>query len=141
MPLLVVACSAEGDNYNGATIDIVVNEAASSEVMLYVSNQSFEHSEVEITVTLDGETIIDRTFDVGNQHNWIPFSIRLASGEHTLEASSSTGAVFSTQFEAADSATRYAVLDYWYYPPDDSGSNARPQSFSFMIQDDPIGFA
>lgn len=139
--LCVSACTAEGDNYDGGPIDVVMDEAASSEVMLHVSNQSFEDDEVDIIVTLDGEPIVDREFDVGNQHNWIPFRIRLAPGEHTLEASSSTGATISTEFEAADSSIRYAVLDYWYYPPDDNGSNAMPRSFSFMIQDDPIGFA
>lgn len=135
-------CSAEDDNnYGGGTIEVVLYETTSSEVMLYVSNQSFEDSEVTIDVTIDGESIIDRSFDVGNQHNWIPFLIRLAPGDHTLEAASSTGATYSTSFEVADAAVRYAALDYWYYPPSDNGSDSTPRSFTFTIQDDPIGFA
>ncbi len=136
------ACSAEGDdNYDGGTIEVVLDETSSSEVMLHVSNQSFEDSDVAIDVTLDGESIIDRTFDVGDQHNWIPFLIRLAPGGHTLEAASSTGAIYSASFEVADSAVRYAALNYWYYPPSDNGSGSTPRSFTFTIQDDPIGFA
>ena len=136
------ACSAESDNnYDGGTIDVVLDAASPSAVMLHVSNQSFEDSEVTIDVTIDGKSIIDRTFEVGNQHNWIPFLIRLAPGGHTLEAASSTGATYSTSFEVADSAVRYAALNYWYSPPSDNGSDSTPLSFTFMIQDDPIGFA
>jgi hypothetical protein len=135
------ACSAERDNYEGGTIEVVLDETSASEVMLYVSNQSFEDSEVGIDVKISGKTVVDRNFDVGNQHNWIPFLIRLAPGEHTLEASSSTGATHSATFEVGDPAIRYAVLDYWYYPSSDNASGATPRSFSFMIQDDPIGFA
>jgi hypothetical protein len=136
------ACSAEGDNnYDGGTIEVVLDETSPSAVMLHVSNQSYEDSEVTIDVTIDGKSIIDRTFDVGNQHNWIPFLIRLAPGGHTLEAASSTGATYSTSFEVADSAVRYAALSYWYYPPSDDGSDPTPRSFTFTIQDDEIGFA
>jgi hypothetical protein len=135
------ACSTEGDNYSGGTIDVVVDEASPSAVMLYVSNQSFEDSTVDIIVTLDGDPIIDRDFDVSNQHNWIPYLIRLAPGAHTLTASSSTGASFETLFETTDVGTRYAVLSYWHYPADDNGRNFTPRSFTFEIQDDPVGFA
>lgn len=134
-------CSAERDNYDGGTIEVVLDETSSSEVLLYASNQSDADSAVRMDVMIDGETVVDRVFDVGNQHNWIPFMIRIAPGEHTLEAASSTGVTHSTSFEVADSAIRYAVLDYWYYPPSDNGSNSTPRSFTFRIQDDPIGFA
>jgi hypothetical protein len=137
--VIAVACNSKGDNYSGGTINVVVDEASSAVVMLYVSNQSFEDSEVGIVVTLDGSQIIDREFDVGDQHNWIPFRVRLSPGEHTLEAASTTGVIFTTQFEATDASTRYAVLDYWYYPPDDYGSST-PRKFGFTIQDEPVGF-
>ena len=46
------ACSAERDNYEGGTIEVVLDETSASEVMLYVSNQSFEDSEVGIDVKI-----------------------------------------------------------------------------------------
>jgi len=135
------ACSAERDNYEGGTVEVVLDETSASEVMFYVSNQSFEDSEVGLVVKIGGKTVVDRNFDVGNQHNWIPFLVRLAPGEHTLEASSSTGATYTATFDVGDPVIRYAVLDYWYYPPSDNASGAAPRGFTFMIQDDPIGFA
>ena len=137
--MFAAACSSNADNHSGGPIDLVVDQDSSAAVMLYVSNQSFEDDEIGIVVTLDGTEIIDREFDVGDQHTWIPFRVRLPPGEHTLEAASSTGVTFTTRFEATDTATRYAVLDYWYYPPDDYGSST-PRKFGFMIQDEPVGF-
>lgn len=139
LTIVAATCSSKADNYSGGTIDIVVDETASAVVMLYVSNQSFEDDEVGIEVTVDGTEIIDRKFDVGDQHNWIPFRVRLSPGEHTLKAASSTGVTFQTQLEATDAAMRYAVLDYWYYPPDEYGSST-PRKFGFMIQDEPVAF-
>jgi hypothetical protein len=148
--VLVVGCAlgvgacadgGDGDNANGGTIELVAGEAVSAELMLYVSNQSFADSTVTIAVTVDGQPIIDDKFSVGSQHNWVPFLIRLAPGQHTLATVSSTGATHSTVFEVSEVAMRYAVLNYWYYPPSGNGSDSTPRSFTFEIGDDPIGFA
>ena len=104
--------------------------------MLYISNQSFEDNNVRIEVRLDGRALIARQFAVGNQHNWIPHRVTLATGTHTLSATSDTGVGHSATFEITDAQTRYAVLDYWYYPNDPSA----PRNFSFTVQDDPVGF-
>lgn len=42
--------------------------------------------ERDITVTLDGATIIDRGFIVGDQHDHIEHRIRLDEGMHALNA-------------------------------------------------------
>lgn len=101
---------------------------------LHVSNQSFEDSIVGIVVTIDDTIIIDQEFDVEGQHNWISFEPDVGPGQHTLTAVSSTGAEFATEFTLPESGSRFAVLDYWFYPGEG------PRSFTFTISDEPIGF-
>jgi len=108
-------------------------------VVLYVSNQSFEIDPVDIVVAIDGEQIIDEEFAVANQHNWKRFVLRLSPGRHTLTARSSTGdATLETSFDVSD--RHWAVLDYWY-SSEAYGSPPEPRHFEFMIRDEPIGFA
>jgi hypothetical protein len=106
---------------------------------LYVSNQSFAISPVDITVTIDGEVVVREYFDVGNQHGWKQFTLDLADGTHTLEVKSDRGAAsLSKTFDV--SGPRWAVIDYWYYPDSQHGAGPTPRSFSFEIQDTPIAF-
>jgi hypothetical protein len=59
----------------------------------------------------------------------------LNPGRHTLQARSSTEATIDQTFNLPEGATRWAVLDYWYYPGDS------PRSFTFEVHDEPVGFA
>jgi hypothetical protein len=52
-----------------------------------------------------------------------------------LQARSSTEATIDQTFNLPEGATRWAVLDYWYYPGDS------PRSFTFEVHDEPVGFA
>lgn len=79
---------------------------------LYVSNQSFEDPTVGITITIDGEVVVDEDFDVEGQHNWVSFEPDVAPGVHILHAASSTGAEFTTEFTMPDGEPRWAVVDY-----------------------------
>lgn len=97
--------------------------------VLYVSNQSFGVSPVDIRVFIDGKLAIDEAFDVGNQHNWKSFRYNLGKGKHRLAAESVKGAAkFERDLEVRD--TNWSVLDYW-----DS-----PGHFSFHTSDKPIHF-
>lgn len=102
---------------------------------LTVTNQSFEHPDVGIEITLDGRVVIDRPFAVEGQHNFVPFPFDLAPGEHTLGATASTGTTLEETFTLpASGAPRYAVLTYWYYTDD-------PELyFDWSFRDDPPAF-
>lgn len=102
---------------------------------LYVSNQSFEDPAVGIVITIDGANVVDQTFDVEGQHNWIKFVPDVAPGDHVLHAVSSTGVEMTSEFTLPEGESRWAVVDYWYYP--DEG----PRKFSVHISDEPVGFA
>jgi hypothetical protein len=101
---------------------------------LLISNQSFADSTVAITITLDGETVIDQDFDVDGQHNWVEFTPAVEPGDHTITATSSTGAEFSADFNLPEDEPRWAVIDYWYYPEEG------PRRFTFDISDVPLAF-
>jgi len=101
---------------------------------LYVSNQSFEDATVKITVTIDGEVVIDQDFAVEGQHNWIEFTPALEPGDHTMTATSNTGAELTVDLVLPEDEPRWAVLDYWHAPEEG------PRRFTFNISDEPLAF-
>lgn len=108
-------------------------------VVLYVSNQSFAIDSIDVTVEIDGEEVISEDFDVGDQHNWKQFVIRLAPGHHTLRARSRLGdATLEKSFVVSDK--HWAVLNYWY-STEEYGHPPEPKQFEFIIQDKPVTFA
>jgi hypothetical protein len=112
-------------------------EPVGGQVKLWVSNQSFEDDTVAITIEIDGVEIVADTFEVGGQHNWFSFMIDgLEPGEHTLTATSDTGAAFEGTFTPPPGEPRWMVVDYWYYPDDAEGRH-----FTFDESDEPIYFA
>ncbi len=53
--------------------------------VLYVSNQSFYIDPVDIQIWIDGECVVREYFEVGNQHNYRPFVLRLSEGTHCTD--------------------------------------------------------
>jgi hypothetical protein len=101
---------------------------------LYVSNQSFEDPNVQITISIDGVVVVDEHFAVEEQHNWIAFEPDVPPGDHTLTARSNTGAETTVEFTTESSKPRWAVVEYWWYP------EAGPRAFTFEISDEPMAF-
>ena len=94
--LLISGCSTGNDN----------------NFILYVSDQSFDISPVDMKIYVDGQLIIDDDFEVGNQHNWKKYEYKLGIGKHTIKAVSQKGdAVLEEDFFVLNK--RWAVLDYW----------------------------
>ena len=100
--------------------DITANDAkvrlvgeAEADLLLYVSNQSFDDGVVRITVTIDGLTVGHGDFHVEDQHNWVSFALALPAGQHEITAESDSGATLRASFEVPPHKTRYAVIDHW----------------------------
>jgi hypothetical protein len=111
-------------------------EPVPGHVKLWVSNQSFADDPVAIAVAIDGTSVVDDSFEVGGQHNWFSFMIDgLAPGEHTLTATSDTGAVFEETFTLPPDEPLWMVVDYWCCPDDGEGRH-----FTFNVSDQPILF-
>jgi hypothetical protein len=90
---------------------------------LYVSNQSFEDPSVQIAISIDGVVVVDETFAVEGQHNWIAFELDVSPGDHILTATSNTGAQLTVEFTTKAGQPRWAVVDYWWYPEDGPASS------------------
>jgi hypothetical protein len=118
----------------------VVDDAEQANLVLYVSNQSFEHDRVDITVRIDGVLVVDQSFAVEGQHNWLEFPIKLPAGEHTLEAISGTGVGLSEPVTVPDGEKRWVVLDYWYYPDRGDGSDVVDPSLTLTVHEEQVGF-
>ncbi|MHC4656483.1 MAG: hypothetical protein ACYS91_15930 [Planctomycetota bacterium] len=130
----VAGCGGQPNDVNSAEEFAAQDEKGT--FILYVSNQSFAISPVDITIHIDGKKVVDRDFDVGNQHIWISHAFSLSKGKHKLVAvSKKGGARFEGHFEITDK--HWAVLDYWYYP---GGAEQTPKEFNFTINDKPIYF-
>ena len=113
----------------------VLSQDTNTNFVLYVSNQSFALTPVDITITIDGKKVISSSFDVGNQHTWIAHGFELTPGTHKLEAVSAKGeAKIEEEFEIKDDK-HWGVLSYWYYPDQDGKKH-----FTFQIQNEQVYF-
>lgn len=112
-----------------------VTEADPAPLTLYVSNQSFDDPNVSITVTIDGEVVVDEDFFVDDQHNRVRFTPTVGPGDHTLVASAGNGVELTVEFSTDDGAPLWAVLDYWFYNEEPPGRS------TFGTDDEPVGFA
>lgn len=136
--LAVVLISALGGCLGGngqvGPQEALLPQDSNGNFVLYVSNQSFARTPVDITVSIDGQKAVSADFDVGNQHRWVEHTFRLAPGKHKLIAVSKKGsAQIETEFEAKDK--HWAVVSYWYNP-----KQGEKKQFTFDIEDTPIGF-
>jgi hypothetical protein len=106
--------------------------AGTANVVLYVSNQSFEQSSVDIAIELDGRVAVDGDFAVEDQHNWVEYRLELTPGRHTLSATSDAGGASLTRSFVVRGST-WAVVNYWC-------CDDRPH-FTFDVSRTPVAFA
>lgn len=85
---------------------------AKANFLLWVSNQSFSPETVGIDVQLDGVIVANQKFDVGFQHTWTLFPLRISPGPHELIVVSDTGVKLVKHF-STPAARRFALLEYW----------------------------
>ncbi len=110
------------------------NDPAPGEVLLWVSNQSFEDDTVSVTITVDGQPAVADEFEVESQHNWIGFYLRgLAPGEHQVSARSDTGVGFDGSFTLPADEPRWLVLDYWFDRDDPGGRRFTFEEFDHAV--------
>jgi hypothetical protein len=122
-PWALVGCGAELGRTQGPAPsphpDVATNGPVrlvgddEADLLLYVSNQSFDDAEVRLTVEVDGVTVVDGDFQVEDQHTWIRFPLSLSSGSHEITAESDSGATLRESFAVPGDKKRYAVIDHW----------------------------
>ena len=108
-------------------------EEEDADLVLWVSNQSFDDETVTLVVEVDGVTVVDGDFAVEGQHNWIKFPLAMPAGEHELTAESDTGATLAETFRVPGDAPRHAVIDHW-------GEEGTAE-LTWLIQREPLAFA
>ncbi|HET6563729.1 MAG TPA: hypothetical protein VFG72_17805 [Marmoricola sp.] len=105
-----------------ADAPVALVDEAEADLVLIVSNQSFDDDEVRLTVTIDGVRVVDGDFHVEDQHNWISFPLSLPSGRHEVIAQSDSGATLRESFEVPRTKASYAIIEHW--TEDDSAKSA-----------------
>jgi hypothetical protein len=138
-PWALVACGeAQGvdpsphPEVTAAQSEVRLVDEGQADLMLFVSNQSFDEEQVRLTVAVDGVPVVDGDFHVEGQHNWVGFPLSLSPGVHQITAESDTGATLSESFRVPGNKPRYAVIDH--RGDDDSAE------LSWLFQRQPIGF-
>ena len=114
----------------GAAVRLV--QKTEADLVLYVSNQSFDDEEVRLTVRIDDATVVDGVFSVGDQHNWVSFPLAMAPGGHEVTAEADSGATLRESLRVRRGKTGYAVIDHW--TEDGSGD------LSWQFQWEPVAF-
>lgn len=106
-------------------------------VVLYVTNQSIALPRVDIAIEVDGQPVLDQNFNVGWQHNFEKFVLRLAPGRHVLTARSIKGKA-SLRKSFSVTGKHWVVVSYWYYTK--AQGTPLPRQLNFRIQDQPMMF-
>ena len=110
---------------------------------LYVSNQSPAVDPVDVQVEVDGQLVANDQFRFGDGHTQRRFVLPLRLGWHRIDARTVKGeSVLQSEFSMFWS--RWAVLNYWYYPDKPDVPWPRdwktPKHFSFNIWSKPPAF-
>lgn len=139
VPWALVGCSgAQGvdptphPEVTATDSDVRLVDKEQADLVLYVSNQSFDDEKVGLKVAVDGLTVVDGEFHVEDQHNWISFPLTLSPGVHEVTAEADSGATLSESFQVPGDKPRYAVIDHW--TEDDSAD------LSWQFQRQPMAF-
>ncbi len=101
-------------------------------LVLFISNQSYGDPEIDVTVTVDGEVVVDRSFSVENQHTTVSYRLPLEPGDHELVIRTGTGAT-QDQVVTLGSDRRYLYVSYLGDGP------STPVPFSIRESDQPLG--
>lgn len=108
-------------------------QATNGNFVLYVSNQSFDLSPVDITVFIDGKKAVSSDFVVGTSHNWVSHRFQLSPGMHKITASSEKGSVqLDREIEIKDK--HWAVINFIF------SEKSGKKQFFFRIQATPLAF-
>jgi hypothetical protein len=95
----------------------VISLFIKKDVVLIVSNQSFDVDPIDLIITIGSDTVVNDTFYVENQHNWKVYKAKYNTGLHEIRVKSELG-----EAKIIDSFflfyKKYIYVNYWYYPED-----------------------
>lgn len=109
-------------------------EEREADLHLWVSNQSFKDDPVVLEISIDHTEVVAQPFEVGSQHNWVLFPIKVSPGRHVLSVVSDTGVEMRKRFTVPETGRRYALIDYWRYADEES------RHINWHIQSRPLHF-
>jgi hypothetical protein len=133
--LFVVACTG-GSSDAPVEPEQHLPAPSTPKFTLWISNQSFDLSQVDIRVSLDTQLAVSGDFLVGSQHTWLPFELDLSPGVHTLTvASKDSDATLTKTFDMDD--RKYGVVSFWYA---EGGSEPVTERFTWNVSDEPFAF-
>lgn len=114
-------------------IDPAVIDRTPPGLVLLISNQSFDDPEVGLTVIVDTEVVVERSFAVEGQHTVVGYRLPLEPGDHQLVVRADTGANHE-RVVTLSSGRRYLSVGYL------GGDSSSPEAFSVSESDQPFGF-
>ncbi|MEZ4360489.1 MAG: hypothetical protein R3B48_09925 [Kofleriaceae bacterium] len=108
----------------------VIAAPANPNFTLFVSNQSFEMTPVDISVYVDDKLAVVGDFEVGSQHSWFDFDFQLGAGVHQVRGVTKQGrriVSLTSMVEVSDDHD-FGVLTFW--------TDREGAEFHFVLQDE-----
>ncbi len=112
----------------------LVPEDSDGNTVLYVGNQSYTRSPVDITVFLDDRPILSSEFSVGDQHDYVEYEFRFPEGRPVLKPVSDTGGA-EIEREIDIASKHRGFVGYRYDPSGEEGPGS-----TLPIQRETISF-
>jgi hypothetical protein len=94
-------------------IDASEVEERPAGVPLSLTNQSFEHPDAHVTVTVAGEVLVDTVLPVQSQHHVVTYGLPLAPGRHELLFTSDAGARHTEVVEVRPGEPLFLSASHW----------------------------
>lgn len=104
-------------------------------LFLVVTNQSYDDPQVRLGVSVGEQAIVDRVFEVGDQHQFIGYELAVPPGRHDVVVSSDAGGTLEQVVTVDPGRPRYVFIAHW--GDDVTGSDA---DLELNVSDEPFMF-
>ncbi len=111
---------------------IVLEDDADALLTLWISNQSFAITPVEIAVEVNGQVIVSDWFPVEDQHLVVRYDVHTGPGEYRLTLVGAGGEARQSLVVLVEEEPRHVTVSFWADP--------EPPAFTTRVTADPPGF-
>ena len=125
LALLLTACNSSTPAAQPSTP--TPTSGATMKTHFWISNQSLGTgvSNVAMKVEVDGAVILDKSLDVGKQHNYTMVDKDLASGAHTVKATVANPSTTAQKSVGVNTET-WVLVRFWYDPQSSYANQVSP---------------
>ncbi len=107
------------------------DKADTSDVVVIVSNQSFDFPKIKISGNINGVSVFDDEFLVGNQHEYSYYFINADTGEYSFSINTED-ITLNKKIEINEDGPLWMYITYW-------NSRNENEHIDVLVQNEPVG--